>query len=214
MMKLGEMSEDPQTNDEPDLSVLSMLSGAALVQPIAPFLQSLEFEATLSEVNTLVTNAPTGWTQPAMPETGNPAQVNESASETSSKLAALVDQSETVVTPAGVVLAKSSSQGTSSFTQELANQITHTAEVAEAESSPTVPVSNESEPTLQPKAETPVGKLKLVAQPATINAPQPTSEVQAAAPTALQLPDVPALHQIVEKVSLITKQVSKSSFDF
>jgi flagellar hook-length control protein FliK len=205
--KTGETSEDSQPNDEPVLSALSMLAGAALVQPAAAIAPSPEFESALPEVNISVTNASTGWTQAAIPEISSPAQVIRSASEALPGQAAPIDQAETVAMPAGVISPESSSEDAASFSQELVSRVTRAGEVAEAGSSSPAPISTESKPTLQPKTETPVDGLKLAAQPAAINAPQPSSEVQAAAtPAALQLPDVPALHQIVEKINLITRQ--------
>lgn len=192
----GDLPGDEQARDEFDLKALSTLPGAALVQPPAVFSPPPALEVTLTP-----TVSPAAEVGPDGKKITTPGSTMPFARVVPG------EQSELSGPPAGAAPVNAASQPAASFVQELAQQMTPGSETVATERSPAPAPGGAAKPIPQPEVESLPETPQPVLQSASTPPATVTGEVKRAAiPAALQLPDVPALHQIVEKMSLISRQ--------
>lgn len=202
--EMSDLPADHKANAESDATELVTLSGAALIQPAVVFSPPPAAEVTLTPGNSAVTNVPLNGKGITTPEMSSFRQLPAAASMPAG------EQSELSSALAGAASLDAVAQPAASFAQELAQQAPPTLEGAETERSPLPAAGSETNRVSQPKVETPLEDPKPVLPPISTTPAVVTGEVKAtttpAAPNGGQLPEIPALHQIVEKMSLMSRQ--------
>lgn len=201
----ADQGSDADTGDEAQLAALALIvAGFAPNQPISvvPQMPSPESTSSASDVADEIST----WTQSTVQGTTEDNRLDSSLRDTNGRMTATANHSETIALSAGTTPNSSAIEHKASFAQTLTDQTTQALVTSETENSLATPVTaNETKPL--PKANVLNEGLNPVVQTESLKVQSSTFNVQIATPeTPAPLPDVPALHQIVEKVSLITRQ--------
>lgn len=207
--------EEEGTEDQSQLAVLELMAGLAQIQPLSTFPQAPPPEIGAPEVVERVANETSALTPPlTIQKTNKDDQIVLSLHPTPGRTATMANQSETIATSITAAPSSKVSKPAASFAQELVNQTMQTPIASETRSPLATTPASTIETRPLPKANVlkeglnPVPQSEtLIPQSEMFNVQSSTVHVQ---PTTIearaQLPDIPALHQIVEKVTLITRQ--------
>lgn len=190
-----EETSDEQTSKEIDLTGLTLLSGTAIVQPPVLF-QAMP--VAMPSVETI-----TDTTETLISE--NPV-ITIAGKVEGEKMKSVVPahQSETTTTLTGAASANSTPTPQTSFAQTLAGQASTVFEESEVKNPASVVIKASAEPTSQPQAKVTPEAPSPILQPEVFNMPQSPITVEVLSSEApAQLPEIPALHQLVEKISLM-----------
>lgn len=192
-----EEASDKSVGKETDLTGLALLAGTAIIQPpvTLPQTQSVDMPS-IEETTTDTTEALTR---------GLPViAVTDKLEGERVKSVTQNDQPEAATTLTGSVLANSTSPSQTSFAQVLTGQASTVFEESEVENPAPVVVKANTEPTIQPQAKVSAEDQSPILQPQAFNMPQTPVTVEVVPSEApAQLPEIPALHQLVEKISLM-----------
>ncbi|NJN92627.1 MAG: hypothetical protein HC875_00370 [Anaerolineales bacterium] len=191
---------DEETSDEPvskeiDLTGLALLSGTAIIQP--PVLPQTA-PVAMPSVETI-----TDTTETLISE--NPV-ITIAGKVEGEKMKSVVPahQSEATTTLTGAASANSTPTPQTSFAQTLAGQASTVFEESEVKNPASVVIKASAEPTSQPQAKVTPEAPSPILQPEVFNMPQSPITVEVLSSEApAQLPEIPALHQLVEKISLM-----------
>jgi len=202
---------EEEAADEIELTVLPLLAGSSLVQPVSSVSPSSSIDvAAITAASS--TSAPTV-SQEANDNRGLTAiPLNNAQQNTQQQGVALYPRQPEAAATLAQAADLPPAPVQSSFSQELAQQANSSSTRSEIEKlAKGLEVENlavtGNEPALQPPAELPLEQTNLVFQPDKLNMQPSISKVETAE-TGVRLPDIPALHQIVEKISLMNREGS------
>lgn len=192
--------------DETNLALLTLMSGFSPLQPatVAPPLPSLPV-ATESLTNQ-VAQSVSAWPLPTNGEFASKGQNSLAKAGTQAEVIANLKSTEVAAVPTETTPVTAAPKVNSAFAQELGKQMVATP-VSPGTNQPAETTSNDiTEPALKPKVQVTEATSSPVLSAEPFNVQNSTFNVQTAPVEAkVQLPEVPALHQIVDRIRVMTQ---------